>query len=133
MALGMRTQDGFELILIAGRCCCRTDVADVRRRSPLPRHLGVRQICHPGDSGRPVVDQIAVANLGFDAGVAIDLHRPGRDAAKLVLNRRPGMALDHQTGQAASRQQHRHGQPVQAAADNENGGAGVHVTILHMV
>jgi DNA-binding MarR family transcriptional regulator len=132
MPLGMGSKDRFELILIAGRCCRRTDVARVRRRNPLPRHLAVGQMFHPGDSGRPVVDQIAVADLRFDAGAAIDLHRPRRDPAELVLNRRLGMALDNQTGHAGASEEHRHAQPVQAAADNENGRAGIHGTILHI-
>jgi DNA-binding MarR family transcriptional regulator len=132
MPLGMGTQDRFELILIAGRGRRGTDVAGVRRRNPLPRHLGVGQVLHPGDRRRPVVDQIAVADLGFDPRAAIDLHRPGRDPAELVLNGRLGMAFENQTWHTASCEEHRHGQPVQAAADDENGRVGVHVTIFHI-
>src|SRR5262249_26039341 len=48
MALGMSPQNRFELILIAGRCRRRTDVARVSGRHPLPRDLGVAEILHPG-------------------------------------------------------------------------------------
>ena len=46
---GVGTQNRFELILIAGGGSGWTDVAGVSRRHPLPRHLGVGQVFHPGD------------------------------------------------------------------------------------
>jgi hypothetical protein len=130
VSLSVGTKDGFELILIARRCRGRTEVGGVRPRNALPRHFGVGQILHARDVRGPVVDHIAGANVCFDAGAAIDLHGAGGDAAEFVLNRCLRMPLDDEAWYAATSEEHCHGQPVEAAADDENGCGDLHVTIL---
>ena len=100
----------------------------------MPCHddLGVRQVLHARDVRRPVVDQVARANVGFDAGAAIDLHRSWRDAAELVLNRCSGMSFDDEARHAATGEEHAAVRPLRLPPTMRTDVCGVHVTIPHM-
>ena len=126
----MRSKNGLELILIAGRCSGWTEVARVRPGNALPRHIGSCQIRHAGNVHRPVVNQISRTNVRLDAGAAINLHRPRRDPAELVLNRCSRVSLDDEARHAATCKKQCRRQPVETAAHDEDWCACVHVNLL---